>query len=63
MVFGAFFQPGSCHSFPHTAFFYKSLLQLSKLFIEQVTGHSNQADDNIGGDGGIGMLDSFPESS
>ena len=48
---------GPCHPFAQAAFLLEGRLQLPELAVEKVGRDFNQADQDIGGDGRIGMLD------
>ena len=49
------------HTFAETAFLQKGFLQLLQLPVQQVAGHADQADDDIGTDGRVRVLDAFLE--
>jgi hypothetical protein len=58
----AFVQARSGHAFAQSAFFDKCLFELTELLIEKVSRYLDQAENGVGGDGRIGMLDGLAES-
>jgi hypothetical protein len=55
------FKAGARHALPQPAFFEKILFQAFQLTVEQLTSHFNQAKNDIGTNGRIGMSDAFAE--
>jgi len=61
LLFVPFGEAGSGHSFAESAVFEEVLFQAADLLIEQVVGYFDQADDHVGGDFGVRVLDAFAE--
>lgn len=59
MLPGAGSQAGASHAFAQAAFLQEILFQARNLPVEQITRHLDQADDDIGADGGVGVFDAF----
>ena len=61
VVFAAGGEAGAAHAFAQAAFFQEIPFEAAELLVEQVVGELDEADHDVGGDGGVGMLDAFPE--
>lgn len=59
LLSGALIQSGAGHALAQAAFLDKRLLELPELAIKQVGGHLDQADNYIGSNGRIMMLNAF----
>jgi hypothetical protein len=56
-----FLEAGSRHSLAQAAFLDEGILEVPELAGEQVGGHADQANDHIGRDRRVGVLDAFAE--
>jgi len=61
LLFGASCQAGAGHAFAQAAVTEKILFQPLDLPVEEITSHFDQANDDVGADGGVGVLDALFE--
>src|SRR5713226_10575302 len=62
LCFGAFGQAGAGHALAQATLLDKSFLQVLKLPVQEIASNVDQANDHIGADGRVRVLNPFAES-